>query len=392
MIDNKTTANRFHSIWMCEGCCCSVAKLYLTLCDLSFTMSQSLLKFMSFELVMLFNHLILCHPLLLLPLIFPSIKVFSKKSTLCTRWPKYWSFSLGISPSHEYLELISFRMTSLVAQMVNRLLALQETQVQSLGQEDFLEKEMATPSSILVWKIPWMEEPGRLQSMGSQRVRHAWASSLSLPSGLTVFTLYVGIYLDKWQDVLVLLWEDLKIITTNQEPERCILFVPRLGRTELFMKQSKVSSVSKSGRVLGLYPDFPSRPPKRTHGHQTPMRHCRHCLSEIAVGAAMLEGSCFHCLQSYCTTDPGKALLPDILVLGTLLWVQRWGQGYSLPWIHFSFLLSLKITPWTFNMHLLVFFFFFLLLFIYLAVSDLSCSTWDLSSSCTELSSCDRPA
>ena len=57
-------------------------------------------------------------------------------------------------------------MTSLVAQMVNRLLALQETQVQSLGQEDLLEKEMATPSSILVWKIPWMEEPGRLPPWG----------------------------------------------------------------------------------------------------------------------------------------------------------------------------------------------------------------------------------
>ena len=62
--------------------------------------------------------------------------------------------------------------TSLVAQMVKRLPTMQETQVQSLGREDPLEKEMATHSSILAWKIPWMEEPGRLQSMGSQRVRH----------------------------------------------------------------------------------------------------------------------------------------------------------------------------------------------------------------------------
>ena len=61
---------------------------------------------------------------------------------------------------------------SLVAQMVKLLPAMQETRVQSLGQEDPLEKEMATHSSILAWKIPWMEEPGRLQSMGSQRVRH----------------------------------------------------------------------------------------------------------------------------------------------------------------------------------------------------------------------------
>ena len=62
--------------------------------------------------------------------------------------------------------------TSLVAQMVKRLPTMQETQVQSLGWEDTLEKEVATHSSTLAWKIPWMEEHGRLQSMGSQRVRH----------------------------------------------------------------------------------------------------------------------------------------------------------------------------------------------------------------------------
>ena len=66
--------------------------------------------------------------------------------------------------------IMSLKWTSLVAQMVKRLPTMQETGVQSLGQEDLLEKEMATHSSILAWKIPWMEEPGRLQSMGSQRV------------------------------------------------------------------------------------------------------------------------------------------------------------------------------------------------------------------------------
>ena len=65
---------------------------------------------MSMELVMPSNHLILCHPLLLLPSIFPSIRVFSNESTLRMRWPKYWSFSFSISPSKEYSELISFRM------------------------------------------------------------------------------------------------------------------------------------------------------------------------------------------------------------------------------------------------------------------------------------------
>ena len=78
--------------------------------SLSFTNSWSLLKLMSIELVMPFNHLILCHPLLLLPLIFPSIMVFSNESVLCFRWPKYWSFSFSICPSNEYSGLISFRI------------------------------------------------------------------------------------------------------------------------------------------------------------------------------------------------------------------------------------------------------------------------------------------
>ena len=76
--------------------------------SLSFTISWSLLKLMSIELVMLSNHLILCRPLLLLPSIFPNIRVFSNESALCIQWPKYWSFS--ISPSSEYSGLISFRI------------------------------------------------------------------------------------------------------------------------------------------------------------------------------------------------------------------------------------------------------------------------------------------
>ena len=79
----------------------------------SFTISQSLLKLMSIESVMSSNHLILCHSLLLLPSIFPSVRVFSNESVLGIRWPKYWSFSLSISPSNEYSGLISFRMDRL---------------------------------------------------------------------------------------------------------------------------------------------------------------------------------------------------------------------------------------------------------------------------------------
>ena len=91
-------------------------QLFGTLCtaahqsSLSITKSQSLLKLMFIESVMPSNHLILCRPLLLLPSIFPNIRVFSNESVLYIRWPKYWSFSSNISPSNEYSGLISFRM------------------------------------------------------------------------------------------------------------------------------------------------------------------------------------------------------------------------------------------------------------------------------------------
>ena len=99
----------------------SVAQSRPTLCDpmtaahqasLSIT-NWSLLKLMSIESVMPSNHLIFCHPLLLPPSIFPSIKVFSNESVLCIRWVKYWSFSFSISPSNEYSGPISFRMDCL---------------------------------------------------------------------------------------------------------------------------------------------------------------------------------------------------------------------------------------------------------------------------------------
>ena len=78
--------------------------------SLSITSSWSLQKLMSIESVMQYNHVIQCCPLLLMPSIFPSIRVFSNESVLCTRWAKYWSFNFSISPSNEYSGLISFRM------------------------------------------------------------------------------------------------------------------------------------------------------------------------------------------------------------------------------------------------------------------------------------------
>ena len=97
----------------------SVAQLCLTLIDpqtvarqasLCFTISRSLLKLMSVESVTPSNHLILCRPLVLLPSVFPSIRVFSSESTVRIRWPKYWSFSFSINPSSVYSGLISFKI------------------------------------------------------------------------------------------------------------------------------------------------------------------------------------------------------------------------------------------------------------------------------------------
>ena len=104
------------------GPCCSVVQSFspvrlfaapwtaARLAPLSSTISQSLLKLKSIESVIPSNHLILCHPLLLLPSIFPSTRVFSDELVLCIRWPKYWSFSFSISPSNEYSGLISLRI------------------------------------------------------------------------------------------------------------------------------------------------------------------------------------------------------------------------------------------------------------------------------------------
>ena len=137
---------------------------------LSITNSQSLPKFMSIESVMPSNHLILCWPLLLLPSIFPSIRVFSKESVLHIRWPKYWSFSFNISPSNEHSGLISFRMDWL------DLLAIQRT-LKSFMQHHSLKTINSwalkwQPTRVLAWRIPGIGEPGGLLSMGSHRVRH----------------------------------------------------------------------------------------------------------------------------------------------------------------------------------------------------------------------------
>ena len=99
--------------------------------SLSITSSLSLLKLVSIESVMPSNHLILCRPLPLQLSIFPSIRVFSNELVLCIRWPKYWSFSLSISPSNEYSGLISFRMDWLDLLAVQGILKSLHTAVQN---------------------------------------------------------------------------------------------------------------------------------------------------------------------------------------------------------------------------------------------------------------------
>ena len=144
------------------------------------------------------NHLILCCSLLSRLRSFPASRSFPVRQFIASGGQSIWSFSF--SPSNEYPGLISFKINWFdllavqgtlkgllqhhyvrpkVAQTVKRLPAMQKTWVQSLGWEEPLEKEMAAHSSTLAWKIPWMEEPGRLQSMGSQKVLHDWATSLS---------------------------------------------------------------------------------------------------------------------------------------------------------------------------------------------------------------------
>ena len=117
--------------------------------SLSFTNSQSLLKFMSIESMMPSNHLILGHPLLLLPSILPSIKVFSNELVVRIRWPKYWSFSFSISPYNEYSGLISFRIDWLdllaVQGALKSLLQYHSSKASILWHSAFLIVQLSSP-------------------------------------------------------------------------------------------------------------------------------------------------------------------------------------------------------------------------------------------------------
>ena len=137
------------------SCCCSVASrvwLFVTpwtlahRASLSLTISQSLLKFMFIALVKPSSHLILWHPFLLLPSIFPSVRDFSNESIVCIRWPKYWSFSFSISPSSEYSGLISLKIDWF------DVLAVQGT-FRSLFQHHSLKASILQPSAFFVVQL-----------------------------------------------------------------------------------------------------------------------------------------------------------------------------------------------------------------------------------------------
>ena len=110
---------------------------------------------MSIEPVMPSNHLILCHPLLLLPSIFPRIRIFSSKSALHIRWPKNWSFSISISPSNEYSGLISYRLTGLISLQSNRLSRLFSSTTVSKHQFFSAQLSLWSNSHIHTWKWKW---------------------------------------------------------------------------------------------------------------------------------------------------------------------------------------------------------------------------------------------
>ena len=187
--------------------------------SLSITNSWSLLKLKSIESMMPSNYLILCCPLLLLPSIFPSIRVFANESVLRIQWPKYWSFSFNISPSNEYSGLISFRMDWLdllaVQGAIKSLLQHHSSKASILQRSAFFIVQLSHPymttgktialtrwdyiyrgwdgwmASPTQWTWVWVDSrswwwtgrPGVLQFMGSQRVEHDWATELNWLDG-----------------------------------------------------------------------------------------------------------------------------------------------------------------------------------------------------------------
>ena len=193
----------------------------------SITNSRSLLKLMSIESVMPFNHLILCHPFLLSPSIFHSIRVFSNESVLCIRWPKYWSFSFSISPSNEYSGLISFRMDWL------DLLAVQGT-LKSLLQHHSSKASILQHSAFFIVQLsyPYMTTGKTIALTRQTFIDKVMSLLFNMLSRLVITFLPRGKHL---------------LISLLQSPSAVILEPPKI-------KSATVSTVSPSicHEVMGL--------------------------------------------------------------------------------------------------------------------------------------------
>ena len=147
---------------------------------------------------------------------FSSVQSLSPVQVFATPWTAAHQASLSITNSQSFTQ--THVWTSLVAQTVKCLPTMQETWVQSLGQEDPLEKEIATHCSTLAWKIPWVEEPGRLQSMGSQNVRLNWVTSLSFFSFMSIESVMPSNHLILCCPLLLLpsMFPNIRVLFSNE--------------------------------------------------------------------------------------------------------------------------------------------------------------------------------
>ena len=197
---NQWTSLYFITLVQALGC----VRLFVTpwtaarQASLSIINSQSLLKLMFIESVMTPNHLILCLPFLLLPSIFPSIRVFSSESVLCIGWPKYWSFSFSMSPSNEYSGLISFRMDWL------DLLAVQRTHKNPLQQHK-------SKASILQCSAFFIVQSWHAVVHGVAKSRHNWATEL-IPFSIVAARIFqhcpsIPFFPHPYQHLLLSFWQ-----------------------------------------------------------------------------------------------------------------------------------------------------------------------------------------
>ena len=293
-----------------HSCVPGSATPWMTACQasLSFSISWSLLKLMSFELVMTSNHLTrLCHPFLLLPSIFPSIRVFSNELALCIRWPKYWSFSFTISPTSEYSELISIRINWF------DLLALQGT-LKSLLQHHNSKASIPQPCAFFMVQLshPYMTTGKTI--------------------ALTIWT-FVG-------KVMPLLFNTLsRFIIASLPRSKCLLISWLQSLSAVILEPKKIKSVTIS--IFSLF--------AMKWWDQMPWSLFFECwvLSQLFHSPLSMSGS--HCYFLTCIQVSQKAgkvvwyshLFNNFLVCcnshSERLWCNQWSRSRCFFWNSLSF-------------------------------------------------------